>query len=168
MWEAWDLAVDMCLSQLRGILEHDRPYVPSTFFEEQLTAFEVWVAQGSEDRAPPEQLPIVLQVLLSQAHRLRALDLLGRFLDLGPWAVNLALSVGIFSSSSRWTLGPMWPALEPLMTNHLSATLMGVVRQEEKRSAGSSGAMGSSWSLAQAASWMQERNEGGEGTWDKW
>ena len=42
------------------------------------------------------QLPIVLQVLLSQAHRLRALDLLGRFLDLGPWAVNLALSVGIF------------------------------------------------------------------------
>merc|ERR1719167_62043 len=96
MWKAWDLAVDMCLSQLRGILEHDRPYVPSTFFEEQLTAFEVWVAQGSEDRAPPEQLPIVLQVLLSQAHRLRALDLLGRFLDLGPWAVNLALSVGIF------------------------------------------------------------------------
>jgi len=38
----------------------------------------------------------VVQVLLSQAHRLRALDLLGRFLDLGPWAVNLTLSVGIF------------------------------------------------------------------------
>ena len=37
-----------------------------------------------------------LQVLLSQAHRLRALDLLGRFLDLGAWAVHLALSVGIF------------------------------------------------------------------------
>jgi regulator-associated protein of mTOR len=36
----------------------------------------------------PEQLPIVLQVLLSQQHRLRALVLLGRFLDLGPWAVN--------------------------------------------------------------------------------
>lgn len=44
---------------------------------------------GAEDRDPPEQLPIVLQVLLSQVHRLRALDLLGRFLDLGPWAVNL-------------------------------------------------------------------------------
>lgn len=44
---------------------------------------------GSEGRDPPEQLPIVLQVLLSQVHRLRALDLLGRFLDLGPWAVNL-------------------------------------------------------------------------------
>lgn len=35
-------------------------------------------------------------VTFKQAHRLRALDLLGRFLDLGPWAVNLALSVGIF------------------------------------------------------------------------
>jgi len=38
----------------------------------------------------------MFQVLLSQVHRLRALALLGRFLDLGPWAVNLALSVGIF------------------------------------------------------------------------
>lgn len=51
---------------------------------------------GSERRNPPEQLPIVLQVLLSNVHRMRALELLGRFLDLGPWAVNLALSVGIF------------------------------------------------------------------------
>ena len=58
--------------------------------------FQVWLKYGNEDRPPPEQLPIVLQVLLSQAHRLKALDLLGQFLDLGPWAVNLALSVGIF------------------------------------------------------------------------
>ena len=36
------------------------------------------------------------QVLLSQVHRLRALVLLGRFLDMGGWAVDLALSVGIF------------------------------------------------------------------------
>lgn len=36
------------------------------------------------------------QVLLSQVHRLRALKLLGSFLDMGPWAVDLALSVGIF------------------------------------------------------------------------
>ena len=36
------------------------------------------------------------QVLLSQVHRVRALDLLSRFLDLGAWAVNQALSVGIF------------------------------------------------------------------------
>lgn len=35
-------------------------------------------------------------MLLSQVHRLRALVLLGRFLDMGGWAVDLALSVGIF------------------------------------------------------------------------
>jgi regulator-associated protein of mTOR len=69
---------------------------PSPFFTEQLTAFEVWLDHGSEDKKPPEQLPIVLQVLLSQSHRFRALVLLGRFLDMGPWAVDLALSVGIF------------------------------------------------------------------------
>ena len=37
-----------------------------------------------------------VQVLLSQVHRMRALKLLGRFLDMGSWAVDLALSVGIF------------------------------------------------------------------------
>lgn len=35
---------------------------------------------------PPVELPIVLQVLLSQAHRVRALVLLKRFLELGPSA----------------------------------------------------------------------------------
>jgi len=96
MWSAWDLALDICLSQLPGILEGKETFQNSPFFEEQLTAFQVWLSHGSQQRSPPEQLPIVLQVLLSQVHRLRALELLGRFLDLGPWAVNLALSVGIF------------------------------------------------------------------------
>uniref|UniRef100_A0A8C2I1I8 Regulatory associated protein of MTOR, complex 1 n=1 Tax=Cyprinus carpio TaxID=7962 RepID=A0A8C2I1I8_CYPCA len=32
------------------------------FFAEQLTAFEVWLTMGVENRNPPEQLPIVLQV----------------------------------------------------------------------------------------------------------
>lgn len=97
MWQAWDLAVDICLSQLPDIIENPGNFKHSPFFTEQLTAFQVWLAMGAEYRDPPEQLPIVLQVLLSQVHRLRALDLLGRFLDLGPWAVNLALSVGIFA-----------------------------------------------------------------------
>ncbi|KAH8045345.1 hypothetical protein JL721_12642 [Aureococcus anophagefferens] len=51
-------------------------------------ALEVWLAgRGAQRRcdAPrPEQLPVVLQVLLSQAHRVRALVLLRRFLELGP------------------------------------------------------------------------------------
>uniref|UniRef100_A0A2K6KJI5 Regulatory associated protein of MTOR complex 1 n=1 Tax=Rhinopithecus bieti TaxID=61621 RepID=A0A2K6KJI5_RHIBE len=89
MWQAWDLAVDICLSQLPTIIEEGTAFRHSPFFAEQLTAFQVWLTMGVENRNPPEQLPIVLQVLLSQVHRLRALDLLGRFLDLGPWAVSL-------------------------------------------------------------------------------
>ncbi|XP_077490402.1 regulatory associated protein of MTOR complex 1 isoform X1 [Amblyomma americanum] len=95
MWQAWDLALDLCLAQLARV-QQGHPFQHSPFFAQQLTAFQVWLTFGSERAAPPEQLPIVLQVLLSQIHRVRALDLLGRFLDLGPWAVNLALSVGIF------------------------------------------------------------------------
>ncbi|ELW68221.1 Regulatory-associated protein of mTOR [Tupaia chinensis] len=91
MWQAWDLAVDICLSQLPTIIEEGTAFRHSPFFAEQLTAFQVWLTMGVENRNPPEQLPIVLQVLLSQVHRLRALDLLGRFLDLGPWAVSLVL-----------------------------------------------------------------------------
>ncbi|CAI9740062.1 regulatory-associated protein of mTOR-like isoform X1 [Octopus vulgaris] len=97
MWAAWDFALDMCLRQLSKIVDSDgTQFDHSTFFAQQLTAFQVWLTYGSETRNPPEQLPIVLQVLLSQVHRVRALELLGRFLDLGPWAVSLALSVGIF------------------------------------------------------------------------
>lgn len=99
--------------------------ITAPFFAEQLTAFEIWLdfaslkLEGSGGRKvlrfgqegevelgeesgdffhleSPEQLPVVLQVLLSQAHRVRALALLRRFLDLGDAAVNLALSVGIF------------------------------------------------------------------------
>ena len=101
MWEAWDLAAESCLSQLPALLDAEKggppvEYVHSTFFAEQLTAFEVWLRKGAISKKPPRELPIVLQVLLSQIHRLRALMLLSRFLDLGPWAVHLALSVGIF------------------------------------------------------------------------
>ena len=98
MWHAWDMAVEICLLQLPSLVAGDPnvEFAPSPFFTEQLTAFEVWLEHGSERKPPPEQLPIVLQVLLSQSHRLRALVLLGRFLDMGPWAVDLALSVGIF------------------------------------------------------------------------
>nr|VDC93099.1 unnamed protein product [Brassica oleracea] len=97
MWDAWDMAAEICLSHLpQLVLDPNAEFQPSPFFTEQLTAFEVWLDHGSEHKKPPEQLPIVLQVLLSQCHRFRALVLLGRFLDMGSWAVDLALSVGIF------------------------------------------------------------------------
>ncbi|MCJ1349391.1 hypothetical protein MMC31_007631 [Peltigera leucophlebia] len=101
LWQAWDLAVEMVLAQLPAMIASEEggphyEYQHSTFFTEQLTAFDVYLAQGAPEHKAPSQLPIVLQVLLSQVHRLRALILLGKFLDLGPWAVNLALTIGIF------------------------------------------------------------------------
>lgn len=123
LWKSWDLAVEMILAQLPKLLEQQRAhelilehlpsgaapppqpeldYAHSDFFADQLSAFEVYLTSAPTNTIikgtpkPPEQLPIVLQVLLSQVHRLRALVLLSKFLDLGPWAVNLALSIGIF------------------------------------------------------------------------
>lgn len=101
LWDSWDLAVETMLAQLPDLLAASRgekhyEYQHSNFFAEQLTAFEVYLSQDAAERKVPEQLPVVLQVLLSQVHRLRALILLSKFLDLGPWAVNLALGIGIF------------------------------------------------------------------------
>ena len=47
-----------------SMLEHEGEveFQPSPFFNEQLTAFELWLEHGSSEKKPPEQLPIVLQV----------------------------------------------------------------------------------------------------------
>lgn len=101
LWNSWDLAVDMALAQLPMLEREDEgikyEYQSSKFFTDQLSAFDIYLTNGDAmTQKPPEQLPVVLQVLLSQQHRVRALILLGRFLDLGPWAVQLSLSIGIF------------------------------------------------------------------------
>ncbi|KAI9669540.1 MAG: hypothetical protein M1817_004659 [Caeruleum heppii] len=101
LWQSWDLALEMVIAQLPALLDardgrKAYEYQHSNFFAEQLTAFDIYLKQDATSQKAPDQLPIVLQVLLSQVHRLRALVLLSKFLDLGPWAVNLALSIGIF------------------------------------------------------------------------
>ena len=87
IWQAWDRAIDMCLSQLPVLLDPSphktRSFLPNSFFREQLTAFEVWLSYGTADKSPPMQLPIVLQVLLSQDYRGHALSLLAQLLDMG-------------------------------------------------------------------------------------
>ena len=96
--------------------------VSSPFFSEQLAAFEVWLefaeihklrlrAGGPTALDPPEHLPVVVQVLLGVAHRVRALTLLKRFLELGPWAVNMALSLGIFPYVMKLLQSPEYKCL---------------------------------------------------------
>ena len=119
LWESWDLAIEMVLAQLPAILaaEDGGPsyeYQPSTFFSEQLIAFSAYLEQGAQEQKAPPQLPIVLQVLLSQQHRLRALVLLSKFLDLGPWAVTLALTIGIFPYVVKLLQSPA-AELKPIM-----------------------------------------------------
>ena len=102
LWLAWDLAAESCISHVL-YLQRGGPMLEksnmgsstSSFFVQQLTAFEVWLDFGDQTELPV-QMPVLLQVLLSQTHRLRALLLLRRYLALGPHAVNLALLVGIF------------------------------------------------------------------------
>ncbi|KAJ3817722.1 raptor N-terminal caspase like domain-containing protein [Lentinula raphanica] len=108
---------------------------PLSFFADQMTAFEVWISRGGSTltrkgplslpsaaqsiplshnpaaswsstphlvpRKPPTQLPIILHVLL-------ALILLSQFVDLGPWAVNLVLTIGIFPPDLKPVLIFIW------------------------------------------------------------
>eukprot|EP01034_Spumella_vulgaris_P024559 gene24559-30919_t len=116
LWQSWDLTLEsfimynVALIKGTGLVDHRNNMGfasanPSgagavtsnlSFFTDQLTAFELWLDFGHALSEPPAHLPIVLQVLLSQTHRLRALLLLKRYLALGSEAVNLSLMVGIF------------------------------------------------------------------------
>ena len=105
LWQSWDLALETCILHY-----HEQLNVPPAeklpcsavrnFFADQLTAFETWLdfrgAELSRGGDIPMYLPIVLQILLSNSQRVRALLLLRRFLALGREAVNLTLLVGIF------------------------------------------------------------------------
>lgn len=64
MWEAWDMTAESSLLQLSTVINDETRFKPSSFFSEQLTAFELWLSHGSTCRDPPEQLPVVLQVRL--------------------------------------------------------------------------------------------------------
>ena len=129
LWDAWDLAVEMVVSQLPALLGPEPyEYQQSNFFTEQLKAFEQYLEHGGPNQEQPTQLPIVLQVLLSQAHRLRALILLSKFVDLGPWAVGLALTIGIFPYVVKLLQSPA-VELKPIMI-FIWARIMAVAPQD--------------------------------------
>ena len=114
LWTLWDHALDTLLAQMSEITgnklnsnsvnqidtnTHIR-ISQSTFFPDQLDAFELWLSQHRhippvQISGPPDQLPAALQVLLSQNLRPRALKLFADFCDFGPWACLECLHVGI-------------------------------------------------------------------------
>lgn len=108
------ICFNILLSLFRCTQAAENKWEKSTFYSEQLTAFEVWLQFGLPAKKPM-QLPVVLQVLLSQSHRQRALYLLKLFLDKGKWAVDLALGVGIFPYILRLLQSPAAELKESLV-----------------------------------------------------
>ncbi|KAG5476926.1 hypothetical protein LSCM1_05259 [Leishmania martiniquensis] len=104
MWELWEYTVDKCVSQLPRLLaatdEAPAAYEPSTFFDDQLTAFEVWVESGDMAEVP-EQLPCVLLALTQVLYRVRAFTLLAKYLDSGRTAGKRAILCGILPYMSK-------------------------------------------------------------------
>ena len=104
LWQSWDLTIETFLTHFitnKNIpptlhMPQESKSLSSVFFSDHLSSFEIWLDFGGRNDRPPLHLPILLQVLLSQTHRLRALKLLNRYLHIGHYAVNRALVVGIF------------------------------------------------------------------------
>lgn len=106
MWDAWEVAFESIVSQLPSILNSDMTvntmytYKPTTFFADQLTAFEVWVEAGDPSELP-EQLPCVILALTQISQRVRALVLLSRYLATGATAVAYAVRCGVLLYLSK-------------------------------------------------------------------
>ncbi|KAI6646536.1 hypothetical protein LOD99_12657 [Oopsacas minuta] len=104
LWLSWDNTLNSLLKEMD--IYKDTPYPnplhrshSTEFFTEQIKCFSRCLnacSYSPDINSPPEQLPILLQVLLSKADRLSALNLLCTYMDEGPQAVHLVLSVGIF------------------------------------------------------------------------
>ena len=56
------MVLDQCLWELPKIIEDQSKYVKCSFFADQLKALQVWLVGDHEDKKPPDQLVILLQV----------------------------------------------------------------------------------------------------------
>ena len=104
LWLSWESTLNSLLKEMALYKDsaYPNPLLRShstEFFEEQIQCFSRCLnacGYSPETASPPEQLPIMLQVLLFKAERHTALKLLCEYMDEGPSAVHLVLSVGIF------------------------------------------------------------------------
>ncbi|KAG9394837.1 Regulatory-associated protein of TOR1 RAPTOR1 [Carpediemonas membranifera] len=91
------VTLDSGVTRAVGQLVQAKPKLFFSFFTDQLTAFEVYLDHAHSGRTPPIQLPVLLQSILSQVHRIKTLELFCRFLDLGPWAIQVAVNADTVS-----------------------------------------------------------------------
>ena len=130
-------------------------YKPTTFFCDQLTSFEIWIEFGTEKDPPPDQMPCIIQGLSSQQHRLHALELLAKYLDLGPWAVNDALACGIMPYVMKFLA-------HPELLYMLVAIWVKVCALENSRGRGTQkarhGGSGGDWNCEKCAVILPHRN----------
>ncbi|SCU64890.1 Raptor N-terminal CASPase like domain containing protein, putative [Trypanosoma equiperdum] len=105
-WDLWDYTLENVICQLPDLLTRDLvlnpnyTYKPSTFFEDQLMSFEVWLKSG-DMREQPEELPSVLSALKRPQCCVAALTLLVTYLDsdviAGKWAILCGILTHITS-----------------------------------------------------------------------
>ena len=94
LWHSWDVALEGVLAQLPALKsDPSAVYQPSSFFHDQLTAFEVWLEVGDLSQHP-EHLPTVVLALTQTSLRVHALLLIARYFELGVQAVQKGFACG--------------------------------------------------------------------------
>ncbi|KEG14191.1 regulatory associated protein of mTOR [Trypanosoma grayi] len=105
-WDLWDYTLENVICQLPDLLTPELTvnpnytYQSSSFFMDQLMAFEVWVESGDLS-AQPEELPSVLLALTQISYRVPALTLLVKYLDSGAIAGKRAILCGVLPYASK-------------------------------------------------------------------
>nr|CCC52562.1 conserved hypothetical protein, fragment [Trypanosoma vivax Y486] len=105
-WDLWESTLEGVICQLPDLLTSDLvlnrnyAYKPSSFFTNQLMAFEVWIKSGNLSEEP-EELPSALLALSQPSYQLPALVLLVHYLDSGVNAGKRAILCGILPRISK-------------------------------------------------------------------
>lgn len=79
-----------------------RSYVHTSFLAQHINAFDSWLSFCRDFRHAPAQLSVVRHAIPSQFHRATALRLLGRFMDLGPQAVEQTITITTIAYLMRY------------------------------------------------------------------
>ncbi|EPY32463.1 hypothetical protein AGDE_08670 [Angomonas deanei] len=105
LWELWVYSLERVVSQLPILLAPNPTgeYVRSTFFDDQIAAFDIWIESGDLSGIP-EQLPSVLLALYQPRYHIRVFLLLIKYLDSCRAAGHYAIKCGILQYLGGFTV----------------------------------------------------------------